>query len=153
MVGRPQATDIERDVQEVKRFLRELAHSNILMEEWSLPRILAVCQFLINDDPEELLNISPSQLTFGRRDPQMYQIIQDADPTGTAAEHATAYHQRLLKELHEINSLYSKHKAERALESTASNLLACYETSYTNPSSYRNTASLPVLCTFLYIGG
>ena len=123
LVGRPQSTGIERDVQEIKRFLKDVARDSVLIQEWSAPRVLAVCQYLINNDPELPVNISPSQLTFGKRDPDVYRLIQEANPLGTAAEHASAYHRRLLEELQAINAVYSKHKAERALKSTESNLL------------------------------
>ena len=108
-MGRPQSTGIERDVQEIKRFLKDVARDSILIQEWSAPRVLAVCQYLINNDPELPINISPSQLTFGKIDPDMYKLIQEANPLGTAAEHASAYHRRLLEELQAINAVYSKH--------------------------------------------
>ena len=80
LVGRPQSTGIERDVQKIKRFLMDIARDGVLIQEWSAPRVLAVCQYLINNDPEQPVNISPSQLTFGKRDPNMYRLIQEANP-------------------------------------------------------------------------
>ena len=69
IVGRPQSTGIERDVQEVKRFIRELCLSHTLREHWSLPRILAVVQFLINEDVNEGTEFSPA--IHGTRFPSM----------------------------------------------------------------------------------
>ena len=124
IVGRPQSTGIERDVQEAKRFIKELCLSHTLQEHWSLPRILAVAQFLINEDVNEGTEFSPADLKFGRRDPTMLKIINDADPNEPTAERKSSYYRRLLAELHEIRTIYSRLKAEWALERTAPNLLA-----------------------------
>ena len=86
IVGRPQSTGIERDVQEVKRFIRELCLSHTLREHWSLPRILAVVQFLINEDVNEGTEFSPSDLKFGRRDPALLKILTEADPNEPEAK-------------------------------------------------------------------
>ena len=124
LVGRPQSTGIERDVQEVKRFIRELCNSHTLQEHWSLPRILAVAQFLINEDPNENSEFSLADLKFGRRDTAMLDIISKADPEEPAAQRKSSHHRRLLAELLEIRSIWSRLKAEWALDKTAPNLLA-----------------------------
>ena len=99
MVGRPQSTGTERDVQEAKRFIKELCLSHTLQEHWSLPRILAVAQFLINEDNNEHTEFSPADLKFGRCDTAMLKIINDADPNEPAAERKSSYYRRLLAEL------------------------------------------------------
>ena len=124
IVGRPQSTGIERDVQEAKRFIKELCLSHTLREHWSLPRILAVAQFLINEDVNEGTEFSPADLKFGRRDPAMLKIITEADPHEPAAQRKSSYYRRLLAELHEIRTIHSRLKAEWALQKTVPNLLA-----------------------------
>ena len=42
LVDRPQGTGIERDVAEVKRFLRSLTAHTDMQHDWSTPRILGV---------------------------------------------------------------------------------------------------------------
>jgi hypothetical protein len=124
LVARPQSTGIERDVQEAKRFIRELCLSHTLQEHWSLPRILAVAQFLINEDPNENSEFSPADLKFGRRDAAMLDIITKADLDEPAAQRKSRHHRHLLAELFEIRSIWSRLKAEWALDKTAPNLLA-----------------------------
>ena len=124
LVARPQSTGIERDVQEAKRFIRELCLSHTLQQHWSLPRILAVAQFLINEDRNENSDYSPADLKFGRRDTAMLDIITKADPNEPAAQRKSRHHKSLLAELFEIRSIWSRLKAEWALDKTAPNLLA-----------------------------
>ena len=50
MVDRPQGNVIERDVAEVKRFLKSIANHHDLQSEWSRPRVMMLAEFVINHD-------------------------------------------------------------------------------------------------------
>ena len=124
LVNHPQATGIERDVQEVKRFVVELATSHILKDEWSRPRVLKVAEFLINDDPDESTNLSPNQLTVGRQDQILQQILENTQSTATATSRASPYHKLLLDDLAEVHRIWTAYKARLALKNTEFNLHA-----------------------------
>ena len=75
LVDRPQGTGIERDVAEVKRFLRSLTAHSDMQHDWSTPRILGVAEFLINNDPHMPSNVSPYEMEFGRHDKHLSHLI------------------------------------------------------------------------------
>ena len=121
LVNHPQATGIERDVQEVKRFVSELATSHVLKDEWSRPRVLKVAEQLINDDPDENTNLSPNDLTVGRRDQILSDFLESTNSAEALTTRTTRYHQHLMKDLAEVYRIWTNFRARMALKHTEDN--------------------------------
>jgi len=120
----PRATGIERDVQEAKRFIAELSRNHLLAKHWSSPRVLAVAQFLINDDPDVTTGLSPNMLTFGKQDADLRKALRVPSTDAAAPTSRETHHTMLTQDLRELNSVWTAHKATRALELTEGNLIA-----------------------------
>ena len=122
MVDHPQGNAIERDVKEVKRFIRDLAQHQHLVNRWSEPVILAIAEFLINSDPDLITKISPYMLTFGNQDPDLKRLINAADPDSIKAQPSSEYLRKLEADIAAVRDVWNAHKAKLQRERTRPNL-------------------------------
>ena len=123
-VARPQASGIEPDIKEAKRFLQSLAESQGLRHKWSSPRVVAIAEFLINSDPDEISGISPYEMMHGRRDTKMFDIFAK-EKADLATDFDKHEYLRVLKEEYKlVHAIHLKHKQERADRITRRNLVA-----------------------------
>ena len=122
LVNRPQGQAIERDVAEVKRFLRDLANHHHLVKHWSSPRVLAVAEYMLNDDPEMPSSITPYELTYGGQDADLQRIINEADPKSVDIQPGHKYLVALLADIQAVREVYGKHRADLLRARTKPNL-------------------------------
>jgi hypothetical protein len=121
LVERPQASGVERDVAEVKRFLISLCAFEGLEKRWSEPRILAIAEFLINNDPELPSNLSPYEMLFGRKDTELYKIISQDSSNISPIAAKELYVQSLMKDISSVRNIHLEHDRTRVNKETASN--------------------------------
>ena len=122
LVDRPQGTGIERDVAEVKRFLRSLTAHSDMQHDWSTPRILGVAEFLINNDPHMPSNVSPYEMEFGRHDKHLSQLITTlAESWSTTSSTKSAYLDHFKKELNTVRKIYMEDRNRAISKKTRSN--------------------------------
>ena len=121
-VSRPQASGIEPDIKEAKRFLTALAENQGLRHKWSTPRVLALAEFLINSDPDEDSGISPYELMHGRRDSKIFDIFKKGKDELPSDIDKYAYMQTLRQEFKLVQSIHLTCKRERAERITRRNL-------------------------------
>ena len=122
-VGRPQASGIEPDIKEAKRFLTALAESQGLRHNWGSPRVCAIAEFLINSDPDEDSGISPYEMMHGRRDHRVFNIFKKQTANLPSDFDKHAYLKTLVEEFKTIQSIFLKCKRERADRITRRNLV------------------------------
>ncbi len=97
---------------EVKRFLRDLANHHHLVKHWSSPRVLAVAEYMLNDDPEMPSSITPYELTYGGQDADLQRIINEADPKSVDVQPGHKYLVSLLADIQAVREVYGKHRAD-----------------------------------------
>ena len=121
LVERPQASGIERDVAEAKRFIISLAACKRFEMRWSEPVILAVAEFLVNSDYEQPSHIAPYEMLFGRKDTDLFRIFSKSlsDLSPTAAKESYVKH--LVADISEIRKTYLEHLRTRVSTETAPN--------------------------------
>ena len=122
MVDHPQGNAIERDVAEVKRFIRDLAQHHHLVDRWSEPVVLAVAEYLINSDPDLVTKISPYMLTFGSQDPELTRLINQADPSSINPIPGSEYLKKLQSDIAAVRDVWNEHKKRLQRERTRPNL-------------------------------
>ena len=121
-VGRPQASGIEPDIKEAKRFLQALAESQGLRRKWGSPRVCAIAEFLINSDPDEATGISPYEMMHGRKDNKVFDIFNKEKSQLPSDFDKHEYLKTLKAEFKEIEETFLKCKRERANRITSRNL-------------------------------
>jgi hypothetical protein len=130
-VDRPQANGTERKVQEVKRFLRQLAVTPALQRSWSKPRTLHHAACLVNENPDESTGISCNDLHFGRDDAASMRSLvpEDGVPEGFGRH---AY----------LDALHTELKAVREIWATRKRILTARHLS-TNPDPSKQNKFAP----------
>ena len=122
LVNRPQASGIEPDIKEAKRFLTAIAEHLGLRNSWSSPRVIAIAEFLINSDPDEDSGISPYEMMHGRRDHRVFEIFAKEKKDLPHDFDKQAYLKVLQEEFKTVESIWLKCKRERAERITRNNL-------------------------------
>ena len=123
MVDRPEGNAIERDVAEVKRFLRAIANHNDLRTEWSKPRVMMLAEFVINHDVHKPTDISPYMMEFGREDKQLANLIDKVETaTGQIKDgDKQSYYDSFQREVEAVREIYLQHRNDIIKARTASN--------------------------------
>ena len=122
-IRRPQATAIEPDIKEVKRFLSAIVNHDDLRHKWGSPRVIAIVEYLINQSPDTKTGIRPYELLFGRRDSKIFDIFRKQRDELPSDFDKHEYLQILQEEFTLIHSIFHKCQQERAHQLTAKNLL------------------------------
>ena len=120
-VSRPQASGIEPDIKEAKRFITALAEAQGLRHKWSTPRVIAIAEFLINSDPDEKSGISPYELMHGRRDSKIFDVFKQEKDQLPSDIDKHEYLKTLRKEFADVQAVHLAHKRERAERITRKN--------------------------------
>jgi hypothetical protein len=121
LVERPQASGIERDVGEAKRFIIALAASKRFEMRWSEPVILAIAEYMVNSDYEQPSHIAPYDMLFGRKDTNLQRIFAKSMSDLSPISSKEPYVKNLLADISSIRQTHLKHLRTRIENETSAN--------------------------------